>query len=250
MPSRGALANVDEQPVSQHPNEQQPIQALGLSRVGVVPTHGCAHCVGRPFNGQPWSIVGHAARARPAKTSENLPGIAFATRGGVARRQSSLNPEKTPMHPFRWASLAAISLGVILVGLVPAPADEPAKKIGPEAKEWDRVVNKAIDFLKSSQGAEGGWSVDRSPGVTGVALTGMLQTGKITAKDPTVEKALKCIESLVNPKAGHIAGRDPKVQLQNYVTCVNVMALVAADRESYKKVIGDAAKFLKKLQSR
>src|SRR5262249_48896096 len=33
-----------------------------------------------------------------------------------------------------------------------------------------------------------------------------------------------------------------------YVTCVNLMALVAADRDSYKSVIGDAAKFLKKLQ--
>src|SRR5262249_1847162 len=124
----------------------------------------------------------------------------------------------------------------------------PAKKIGPDAKEWDRVVDKAIGFLKTSQGADGGWSVARSPGVTGVALTGMLQTGKVTVKDPVVEKGLKYIESLVNPKAGHIAGQDPKVQLQNYVTSVNVMALVAADRDSYKSVIGDATTFLKKLQ--
>ena len=152
------------------------------------------------------------------------------------------------MHLSRWAGFAAIACGVILIGLVPAPADEPAKKVGPDAKEWDRVVDRAIGYLKSSQGAEGGWSVDRSPGVTGVALTGMLQTGRITAKDPTVEKALKYVESLVNPKAGHIAGRDPKVQLQNYVTCVNVMALVAADRDSYKSVVGDATKFLKNLQ--
>jgi squalene-hopene/tetraprenyl-beta-curcumene cyclase len=109
-------------------------------------------------------------------------------------------------------------------------------------------VDKAIGFLRTSQGPEGGWSVGRSPGVTGVVLTGMLSTGKVEAKDPTVEKGLRYIESLVNPKAGHIAGQDPKVQLQNYVTSVNVMALVAADRESYKSVIGDATKFLKKLQ--
>jgi squalene-hopene/tetraprenyl-beta-curcumene cyclase len=152
------------------------------------------------------------------------------------------------MHITRLAGLAAITGAILLVAFIPASADEPAKKIGPDAKEWHRVVDKAIDYLRSSQGAEGGWSVARSPGVSGVALTGMLQTGKVTTKDATVEKALKYIESLVNPKAGHIAGRDPKVQLQNYVTSVNVMALVAADRDSYKSVIGDATKFLKKLQ--
>jgi squalene-hopene/tetraprenyl-beta-curcumene cyclase len=76
----------------------------------------------------------------------------------------------------------------------------------------------------------------------------MLKTGKVTAKDPNIEKALKYIESLINTKAGHIAGKDPRVQLQNYVTCVNVMALTAANRDSYKQVIDDASKFLRKLQ--
>src|SRR5205823_5578829 len=130
------------------------------------------------------------------------------------------DPEKTPMHRCRWAPFVAFAFGVVLIRLAPSPADEPAKKIGPDANEWNRVVDKAIGYLKTSQDPEGGWSVQRSPGVTGVALTGMLQTGRVTAKDPSVEKALKYIESLVNPKAGHIAGRDPKVQLQNYVTSV------------------------------
>jgi squalene-hopene/tetraprenyl-beta-curcumene cyclase len=62
-------------------------------------------------------------------------------------------------------------------------------------------------------------------------------------------KALSYIESLVNEKAGHIAGKSPAVGLQNYVTSVNVMALVEAKREGkYKKIIGDATAFLKKLQ--
>src|SRR5205085_4573507 len=45
-----------------------------------------------------------------------------------------------------------------------------------------------------------------------------------------------------------IAGNDAKVQLQNYVTCVNVLALTTANRDSYKTVVGDAVKFLKNLQ--
>ena len=63
-------------------------------------------------------------------------------------------------------------------------------------------------------------------------------------------KALKFIEALVNEKDGHIAGRDARVQLQNYVTSVSVMALTAADRSARckEKVVGDAVQFLKKLQ--
>jgi squalene-hopene/tetraprenyl-beta-curcumene cyclase len=156
------------------------------------------------------------------------------------------DPEKIPMRTIRWAGFVAAALTSLL--LLPVQADETPKNVGLDAKDWDRVVDKAINYLKSSQCREGGWSVDRSPGVTGVALTGMLQTGKITAKDPAAEKALKYIESLVNPKEGHIAGQNPRIGLQNYVTSVNVMALVAADHDSYKSVIGDAAKFLKKLQ--
>lgn len=138
-----------------------------------------------------------------------------------------------------------LALSLFLVNV--ARADDP-KRVGPDAKEWDQVVSKAIGYLKSTQEPEGSWGGKKSPGITGIALTGMLQTGKVSAKDPTADKALKHIESLINTKDGHIAGKDPKVQLQNYVTCVNVLALTAADRESYKAVVANAAKFLKQLQ--
>src|SRR6185295_13668715 len=74
-------------------------------------------------------------------------------------------------------------------------------------------------------------------------------TGKVTAKDPTVEKALKYIASLANEKEGHIAGQEPRPQLLNYVTSINVMALIAVDRpDLYKKIIGNASEYLRKLQ--
>jgi squalene-hopene/tetraprenyl-beta-curcumene cyclase len=118
------------------------------------------------------------------------------------------------------------------------------------ADEWDAVVDKAIAYLKTSQNADGSWGAPpRNRGVTGVIVTGLLQTGKVTPDDPMVAKALKFIESLIEPKAGHIAGKDAAVGLQNYVTSINVMALQAANRaDKYKAVIGDAVKFLKKLQ--
>jgi squalene-hopene/tetraprenyl-beta-curcumene cyclase len=152
------------------------------------------------------------------------------------------------MNALRLSALLAPLLAAVLAALPPGAAAEPARKLGPDPKEWDRVAGKAVEYLKAHQAADGSWSEDRSPGVTGIALTGLLQSGLVTAKDPVAEKALKYIESLINTKEGHIAGKDPKVQLKNYVTCVNVMALQAADRDSYRQVVEDAVKFLKKLQ--
>jgi squalene-hopene/tetraprenyl-beta-curcumene cyclase len=129
---------------------------------------------------------------------------------------------------------------VFLTPLMSAQADDGS---------WDRVVDKAVNYLRTAQSSDGSWAKERSPGITGVVLTGMLSTGKVGPDDPTAERALKYVESLVNAKAGHIAGQDPRVQLQNYVTSINVMALRAANRDDrYRRVIGDAADFLKKLQ--
>ena len=129
------------------------------------------------------------------------------------------------------------------------PGAKKAEPVGPDLKTWQAVTEKAIQFARSSQDANGGWGTAKSPGITGVVLTGMLRTGLVEAKDPTAAKALKYIESLANPKDKHLAGKDAKVQLQNYVTSINVMALVQAKQaDKYQALIGDAVAFLKKLQ--
>ena len=142
----------------------------------------------------------------------------------------------------------ALTLAAAVYTLTTVPAAEPDQKAASAAGAWDQTVDKAIAYLKAHQSDDGSWSSKQNIGVTGIVLTGMLETGKVGPKDPAVEKGLKYIESLINPKEGHIAGKDPHVQLKNYVTCVNVLALTSADRDSYKTVIADAAKFLKELQ--
>lgn len=135
---------------------------------------------------------------------------------------------------------------VVLSGLSFTSAQAP--KAGPDQKTWDAVVANAARYLRSTQEQGGGWSTTKSPGITGVVLTGMLRCG-IPAQDPAASKALKYIEGLVNTEKKHIAGKDAKVQLQNYVTSINVMALVQANQaEKYRAVIGDAVEFLKQLQ--
>jgi squalene-hopene/tetraprenyl-beta-curcumene cyclase len=148
--------------------------------------------------------------------------------------------------------LCGTIVGAVLVALLltlPPVGGEAARAQKSNQELWNTVITKAIAYLRSTQEPNGGWSTAKSPGVTGIVLTGLLRTGKVSPSDPMAEKALKYIEGLVNPKAGHIAGQDPKAQLQNYVTSVNLMALVAANRaDKYRAVIGDAARFLKKLQ--
>jgi squalene-hopene/tetraprenyl-beta-curcumene cyclase len=157
--------------------------------------------------------------------------------------------EREAMKTFCWACAAAAGLLAAALAATSQAEAGDAPKAGPDPAEWDAVVAKAVKFLRSSQDEKGGWSEDKSPGVTGVVLTGLLKTGQVTVRDPVAQKALKYIESLVNPQAGHIAGKNPRVQLQNYVTSINVMALSQADRAGkYKAVIGDAVEFLKKLQ--
>jgi len=149
------------------------------------------------------------------------------------------------MKPMSWI---AVALFLTVEGLASGQAPEVGKS-GPGNKTWEQAVSRAIAYLKSTQEPNGGWSTTKSPGVTGVVLTGLLRSGAVTLKEPVAERALKYIEGLVNRKAGHIAGKDPRVQLQNYVTSINVMALSAANRaDKYEAVIGDAVKFLKKLQ--
>jgi squalene-hopene/tetraprenyl-beta-curcumene cyclase len=136
-----------------------------------------------------------------------------------------------------------------LLGWITAIASAQNAKVGPDQKTWDAVAEEAAKYLQSTQDANGGWSTDKTPGVTGIALTGLLKTRQATANDPVGQKALQYIESLVNPEKKHIAGKDPTVHLQNYVTSINVMALVEAKQDAkYKAIIGDAVGFLKKLQ--
>ena len=126
----------------------------------------------------------------------------------------------------------------------------PMSRAAADPKQWNDTVDKAVAFLRKQQNDDGSWgkAEQEKVGATGVILTGLLESGKVGPDDPMVEKGLKYIEALINPREKHIAGQNPRVQLKNYVTCINVLALVSAKRDTYKAVIADAAKFLRGLQ--
>src|SRR6516162_3084430 len=97
----------------------------------------------------------------------------FAPRQIVLDVVCSLCLERTMKTLWRFAAaLLCVSIGM----LTNAPAGS-AKKVGPEAEQWETVVAKAVRYLKDSQEKNGGWSTAQSPGVTGVVLSGLLSTG-------------------------------------------------------------------------
>src|SRR5687767_12138987 len=101
-----------------------------------------------------------------------------------------------------------VPAAVVAAAIAAWPADRAAarRRAGPDPAVWQQSVDKAVAALKKSQDPAGSWSGDRSPGVTGVVLTGVLKCGRVTPDDEVAARALRYIESLVNEKAGHIAG--------------------------------------------
>src|SRR5579883_735429 len=101
---------------------------------------------------------------------------------------------------MRARTVAALLAAVALWCSGPAsPAADPSS--GPTREEWDKVVRKAADYLKSVQNPDGSWS--QSPqgklGGTGVIVTGLLRCG-VSPDDEPAAKGLKHIEGLVNPQ--------------------------------------------------
>lgn len=112
--------------------------------------------------------------------------------------------------------------------------------------DYDQMVNKAIDYLKTKGKAEdGSYSRQTGIGVTALATAAILSHGR-SPDDPLVADSLKFLASSVQPDGGIYA---PKSQFQNYETCVSVMCFNAANKDGrYNDIIAGADKYLRGLQ--
>src|SRR4051812_36572026 len=85
--------------------------------------------------------------------------------------------------------------GLILAAACPRPL--PAADAGADAKDVQAVLDKAVEYLKKHQSADGSFSVKfTGPGVTALVVAGMLRNG-YTADDPMVAKAIGFLEKSV-----------------------------------------------------
>ncbi|MGD9719814.1 MAG: prenyltransferase/squalene oxidase repeat-containing protein [Pirellulales bacterium] len=112
-------------------------------------------------------------------------------------------------------------------------------------KTYETAVNKAIEFLRASQGADGSFSAEAGPAVTAIVVTGILKAGR-SADDPLVAKSLKYVAGFVHPDGGIYAEGSTH---QNYETCIAIQCFGQANRDGrYDKLLADAEKFVRNLQ--
>jgi len=120
---------------------------------------------------------------------------------------------------------------------VPAMAKDKSLKL-----EIERSIEKGLAFLKTKQDSAGFWTSAEYPALSGLVLLSFLNepTGAIKAKRPDfIEKGLDYVMTCTKPDGG-IYGK----VLQNYNTCVAIMALKAADPEKYDAAIRKGRDFI------
>lgn len=142
------------------------------------------------------------------------------------------------MH--RLLGLCTFTVSVSL--LATATAADPQS--APNPADVRAVQDKAYNFLKSRQNADGSFAPKfGGPGITALTTAALLKSGR-APDDPVVAKSLKYLESFVKPDGG-IYDRG----LANYTTCIAIMAFAEANEGGkYDAVIEKAAKFIRTLQ--
>ncbi len=120
-----------------------------------------------------------------------------------------------------------------------------AQTIGPKAEDLAKSRLRATNFLKTQQAADGSWTSPEAPGISGLVTFSLLQGG-VPANDPVVEKALKHLQSFVQPDGGIYS---PKSYHGNYETAICLMVFNAANQDGkYSELIKKAEKYIRKLQ--
>jgi hypothetical protein len=114
------------------------------------------------------------------------------------------------------------------------------------APDYDKIVANAKEFLLArGQAADGSFSAQAGPAVTGLVVAALLKNGA-SPDDPAIAKSLDYIKGFVHEDGG-IYGPESKVQ--NYETAMAVMCFSEANKDGrYDELLAGAEKFLRKLQ--
>jgi squalene-hopene/tetraprenyl-beta-curcumene cyclase len=107
------------------------------------------------------------------------------------------------------------------------------------------MVDRAVAYLRQNQLADGSFSTQSGPGITGLVTAGLLAVG-LPADDPMVARGLQYLQSLAREDGGLYA---PGSRHANYETCLSIMALHRAnDGGKFDKLIESGQRFVKSYQ--
>lgn len=116
---------------------------------------------------------------------------------------------------------------------------------GPDAAKIKSLREKGINFLKNTQADDGSWTNATAPGVSGLVVNALLESG-LKPDDPTVAKGLKHLEGYIQKDGGIYYEKSGH---KNYETCIAVMAFIKANAGGkYDQTIKNAEKFIRSEQ--
>jgi squalene-hopene/tetraprenyl-beta-curcumene cyclase len=109
------------------------------------------------------------------------------------------------------------------------------------------LVTRGVAFLRSRQEPDGSWSAAKGPGITGVVVTALLRSRRVTPAEPAVAKGLAYLEGFLAPGGGLAEGPQ-----SNYVTSIALMAFQEANDRGqgrpYAAAVRAGQAYLKTLQ--
>ena len=111
------------------------------------------------------------------------------------------------LRPWPTAALIlSLSVGLLALPELSAAQDKAAGSpaaLGPKAKQLAESRQRAIEFLKTTQSDDGGWTTPNAPGIAALVTYALLESG-VPADDPAVKKAF---EHLAGFERLHPVGR-------------------------------------------
>ena len=144
---------------------------------------------------------------------------------------------------FAWLAVAAVATAGPLAA---AEADAPARRLGPDPEQYQKVVDQAVRFLTThGQAEDGSYSSALGLGPTTLVTTALLRHGR-GPNDPTVAKSLKYLEGSQRDDGGiYVMG----TFYQNYETSLAIQCFIEANRDGrYDELLARAEAFLKGIQ--
>ena len=123
-----------------------------------------------------------------------------------------------------------------------AQESDTRRVIALDVEAQSRMERAAVAFLRQSQGADGSFSSQAGPGVTGLVAAALLSIG-VPKDDPMVDKAIVYLLNTKRPDGGLYAEGSRHA---NYETCLAIMALSKANEQGqYDGVLQGAQRFVK-----